>query len=168
MAAQRREPPAHFVRRLRAAFPDFVDLRFNDVVGRWEFVFLSAAGRESSQFFGWTKNPLTGEQIKPDSYTNLYPFRDLDPTAQEEIFASCQQTFIGREKDATGDGLHDHTKRILRLTDENYELFRKRKREAAQNWADAVTEMDIRRPGWLKDHSPEGKRLAAFQRQRQS
>jgi hypothetical protein len=167
MATQRREPPASFVRRLRAAFPDFVDLRYNEAVARWEFVFLSAAGREVSQFYGWTRNPLTGEPIKPDSYTNLHPFRDLDPTAQDEIFAACQQTFIGKEKDATGDGLHDYAKRISRLTNENYALFAARKREAAQNIADTVAEMDIRRPGWLKDHSPEGKRLAAFQRQRQ-
>src|SRR5690348_13648115 len=129
MATQRREPPAHFVRRLRAAFPDFVDLRFNDVVSRWEFIFLSAAGRPVSQFYGWYRNPLTGKPIQPDPYSNLQPFRDLDPAAQDEIFASCQQTFIGKEKDATGDGLHDHKKRIVRLTQENEELFARRRSE---------------------------------------
>ena len=165
MATQRREPPAHFVRRLRAAFPDFVDIRFNEAVSRWEFIFLSAAGREVSQFYGWTKNPLTGAAIQPDSYTTLHPFRDLDTRAQEEIIAACQETFIGNEKDATGYGFHDYEKRVRRLTNENYDKYDRARRQAATDWADAVAEVDIRRPGWLKDHSPEGKRLAQFQRE---
>lgn len=156
------EPPTAFVRRLRAAFPDFVELRWNTHFDRWEFVFLSAAGRPVSQFWGWARNPLTGAPIAPDPITLLPPFRDLDASAQEEILRNCEQTFLGNRADAHrawGD-------KFRATTAHNEALRTARRRQHAQDWADAIAEFDIRRPGWLKEHSREGRALTQAQAQR--
>lgn len=154
------EPPADFVRRLHAAFPDFVDLRWNTHFSRWEFIFLSAAGRPVSQFWGWTRNPLTGEPIAPDPDTLLPPFRDLDASAQEEIMRNCEQTFIGNRADAT----RDWRGRFRAVREHNESLRAARHKQRGQDFADMLAEFDIRRPGWLKESSPEYRRLRERQR----
>lgn len=158
MAAAVRQPPAAFLIRLRQ-FPDFVDLRYNEAVGRWEFVFLSAAGREVSQFWGWARNPLTGAPIEPDPYTGLHPFRDLDQAAQDEIIKNCQQTFIGTELDrVTGNARRDRLEHMKGRVAYNEQLIKNKAKKAGDDYADMVAEMDVRRP-WLKFHSPAYKRL---------
>lgn len=163
-----REFPEAFKRRLHSLFPDFVDGRWNEQVSRWEFVFLSPAGFPSSQFYGWDRNPLTGTPIPPDPATGLYPFRDLTPDAQDEIVQCAQATFIGNAPGATGDARHDRLAEFRAAREHNQQLVAKTRKQRSQDWADAVSEFDIRRPGWLKEHSREGQFLLRRQRQRLS
>lgn len=145
-----REAPAAFVAELRRRWPDFQLIRWNDTASRWEFVFTSAAGQPVSTFYGWTRNPLTGEAIGIDPETGLTPFRDLDAAAQAEIIAVGEATYIGNrvDKDFTWRA---RTKRIMA---ENDAAHRARRRVHAEDFAYALQQVDIRRPGWRKDHQP--------------
>lgn len=141
---------AAFVAELRRRWPDFQDIRWNDAVSRWEFVFTSAAGMPVSQFYGWDRNPITGAPTVIDPITGLTPFRDLDAAAQSEIIATGEATFLGNRAD------RDYTwrKRTERIMRQNNELHRARRRQHAEDYAYALQQVDIRRPGWRKDHQP--------------
>lgn len=142
-----REAPAWFVARLKT-FPDFVEVRYNLAVNRWEFVFRSAAGQAVSQFFGWDKNPLTGEAIPPDPVTGLPPFRDLTPEACRDILASCERTFIGNRADGAGSW----KRQIAERARHNRELRVAKARARAAEYAYLIQQVDVRRPGWKLDH----------------
>jgi len=131
-----REAPAEFVAEMRRRFPDFVGVEFNSVVGRWQFTFLSAANRPTSQFWGWDRNPLTGARLEPDPVTGLPPFRDLDPVAQSEIIANCERTFIGNPFDGAGTMKAD----MLQKTVFNKTVRTKRIKERAEAFADIWVE----------------------------
>lgn len=145
--ANRREAPAAFVAQLRAEFPDFVELRFNEQVGRWEFITLSAAGRPVSQFYGRDRDEQTGAPIEPDPVSGLLPFRDLDPTAQHEILENMRRTFIGNRHDGPGTW----SRKAERARAHNNELRRARARERAEDYAYMLQQVDLRRP-WVKFH----------------
>lgn len=141
-----REAPAWFVARLRQ-YPDFIDVRFNDALARWEFVFTSAAGLPVSQFFGRQTNPLTGAVIEPDEF-GLLPFRDLDDSACHEILASCDSTYLGNRE----DGVRDWKEKSDVARRYNAELRRRSAKQRGEDFAYLIQQMDIRRPGWVKDH----------------
>jgi hypothetical protein len=145
-----RVAPAAFVADLKARWPDFRDVRWNDAVSRWEFVFASAAGQPVSQFYGWDRNPMTGADMPIDPITGLTPFRDLDVAAQHEIIAHGEATYLGNRVD------QDHTwrNRTKRIKAYNDALHRKHRREDAENFGYALQQVDIRRPGWRMDHQP--------------
>ncbi len=149
---------SRFIARCRAAFPDFVTARYNDVIGRYEIVTRSTVGREVSQFLGWWTNPLTGARIEPDPVTGLVPFRELDEDAQEEVFRSMQVTGIDNRHDGPGS----HAKKMAQARAYNAALEKTRRRARAETIADLFKEVDLRRP-WVKDHphakDPRGARL---------
>jgi hypothetical protein len=161
----KREPPAAFVARLQAHFPDVQAVRFNEAVGRWEFVLTSAVGRPVSQFYGWFRNPLTGNPIEPDPVTGLVPFRDLDATAQEEIFRSLEATYLGNRHDGFRNvkAQQDSRRRF------NRELTAARVRQRAVTLAELFHEVNIQR-AWVKDHphakDPRGRSRATRQLRR--
>jgi hypothetical protein len=128
-------------------FPDFRECRFNEAVNRWEFVFLSVAGVETSQFLGWYKNPLTGQAIEPDPVTGLLPFRDLDDTAQAEILENCKRTFLGNRADGAGTWQRQFDQARAHNTHMRKESARKR----GEDFAYLISQMDLRRP-WVKYH----------------
>lgn len=150
----RREAPADFVAQLKREFPDFVEVRFNEQVGRWEFVLLSAANRPVSQFLGWDRNPLTGEKIEPDPVTGLLPFRDLDPTAQNEIIDNMRRTFLGNRHD--GDGTWQ--RKADNANRYNRELRLQNAKRRAEDFAYMLQQVDLRRP-WVKFHKRGPKRI---------
>jgi hypothetical protein len=141
-----REAPAWFVARLRQ-YPDFLGVRFNEELARWEFLFKSVAGLETSQFYGWDRNPLTGAVIEPDEF-GLLPFRDLDDTACHEILRSCDTTYLGNRE----DGVRDWKEKSEMARRYNAALRRKSAHQRGQDFAYLIQQMDIRRPGWKKDH----------------
>lgn len=143
----RREPPAEFVAQLRREFPDFVDLVFNETVNRWAFTFRSAAERPVTVFWGWDRNALTGEPIRPDPVTGLLPFRDLTPDAQAEIIRTGHATYIGNRVD--GDG--KWARRYSRVRNYNREQITKNARAKGDLYADMIREVDLNRP-WVKYH----------------
>lgn len=142
-----REAPTAFVAEMRRRFSDFRDVRWNDAINRWEFIFVSAAMKEVSQFLGWTKNPLTGETIEPDPITGLRPFRDLDAEAQAFVIKSCEETFIGRR----GDGSSSWREHIVKGMRHNRAVHTTRRKKEADDFAYAIQQVDLRRP-WVKDH----------------
>lgn len=152
---QRNDPPKQFVAELRRRFPDFVDLRMNNLVNRWEFIFKSQANIPVSQFWGWTRNPVTGERIEPDPVTGLTPFRDLDVDAQKEILVSLEKTFIGNV-----GGWKTHAKETMRF---NKELHKKKIKDKADDYAYALQQVDLRRP-WVKEHTRNAKPIITYAR----
>ena len=142
-----REAPPAFVARLRAAFPDFLDLRYNTAVHRWEYVSLSSANKPVSQFWGWFRNSLTGAPIEPDPITGLVPFRDLDLTAQEELFQNLEKSFIGNRQDGPGS----QAKKQAQARTHNNALVLKKRKDRAETLAGLLAEMSTGRD-WVTDH----------------
>ena len=142
-----REPPADFVVKLKAQCGSDWDVRFNVEVGRWEFQSNSASGMRVSQFFGWYVNPLTGTKIEPDPVTGLVPFRDImDVSTQEEILDNLEKSFIGNRVDGAKDWETYSGDRIRY----NKRLTERKRKQRAEDWADVISEVDLRRP-WLSD-----------------
>jgi hypothetical protein len=150
-----RQAPEWFVARMRQ-FPDFLDVRYNDVVGRWEFSFMSAANLPVSQFFGLEKNPLTGAPIEPDPVSGLLPFRDLDDTACHEIVKNCERTFLGNRVDGAGTW----KKQIAERSEYNRGLRQESARKRGEDFAYLIQQFDLRRP-WVKEHGEEAARRRA-------
>jgi len=142
-----REPPEGFVQRLKSTCGSDWNVLWNDLLGRWQFDSLSAGGKVVSQFWGWYKDQH-GNPLEPDPVTGLYPFRDLDLTAQDEAIRNLQKTYIGK----TGYGLIDWNKFQKSNIAYNQAVMQQRAKRRATLFADLIREMDIRRP-WLKHHS---------------
>lgn len=143
------EAPAWFVARLRQ-YPDFIAVRYNEQIGgRWEFSFKSVVGLPVSQFFGWEKNPLTGETLAADPVSGLLPFRDLTPDACHEILASCDATYLGNRE----DGHRDWKQKATKANRFNTDLRKSRAKQRGDDFAYMLQQVDLRRP-WLKDHTP--------------
>jgi hypothetical protein len=140
-----REAPAGFVAELKRRCGTDWDVRWNDELHRWEFTSLSAAGRPVSQFWGWFKNPLTGEPIPPDPVTGLAPFRDLDATAQVEALQNLERSFLGNREDGAGTWVKQFQARHRF----NESLKAASRRERAEGFATLIKEVDLKRP-WLK------------------
>src|SRR5712671_2451509 len=90
--------------RLREVDPQ-ADLRFNYLVGRWEFILSSADGVMRSQFWGrfYTEAPDgTRTPVPVDPVTGLAPFRDLDDAAIKEACANLERTFVANRWDGAG------------------------------------------------------------------
>lgn len=151
-----REPPAGFVAQVKALCGADWEVRYNDHVGRWEFISTSAGGRRVSQFYGWYRNPLTGARIEPDPVTGLVPFRDLDIAAQQEILKSLEETYLGNRADGAKNWETWSGDRMRY----NKQLDAQKRRQRAEDYAYALTQVDLRRP-WVKYHSKQGKKLYA-------
>lgn len=149
-----REVPAAFERRLRELFPDFVLARYNESVCRFEFIFRSAGNLEVSQFWGWDRNPLTGEPVGPDGSTGLLPFRDLDAVAQQEIIDNCTKTFLGNRHDGAGTW----AKQIKERSAGNKALRKARAKQRGEDYAYMIKQVDLRKR-WVKDHPRKRKPL---------
>ena len=133
-----RSPKASWVRALRALTAnEDDDIRFNEVLGRWEFVLTSADGIMRSQFWCQFKNPLTGEPIPPDPYTGLAPFRELTDEAMIEALANLEKTFVG----SAFDGAGTTQKEVLKRHKYNQDLDKKRWRDGGQAFADMTCDV---------------------------
>ena len=120
--------------RLRAVDPT-ADLRWNYLLERWELLLARADGVMQSQFWGWFyRQHLDGrrERIAPDPVTGLYPYRDLDDAAIEEMARNLEQSFIGNRWDGSPSTRHEVEKRIA-FNDAKRSRFYK---EAGELWAD--------------------------------
>ena len=102
-------------------------IRWNGLIGRWEFVLAGADGVPRSQFWGWFNKPI-------DPASGLFPFRDLDDDSVKEALANLEKTFVGNRHDGAGN-----TKReVKRRYDYNEGLKTKRYQEAGELFADMV------------------------------
>lgn len=143
-----REAPAAFVAACQHICGAGVFWRFNEAVSRWEFVSQSAAGMPVSQFFGWFYDPKTNRPYPPDPLTGLHPYRDLTPDAQTEILAALQKTYLGNPHDGAGTWNRQHAE----TREHNASVTRRKVRQYAALYADAIVAVDLRRP-WLKHAS---------------
>ena len=132
-----RTPEASWVRALRA-LTGFAqdDIRYNETLCRWEFILTSADWMPRSQFWGVYKNPLTGEPVKPDPATGLYPFRELDDEAMRAALTNLEMTFVGNPLDGAGSPRKEVMKRIRENRDEG----QRRYKQGGYDFADMVNE----------------------------
>lgn len=149
MPAETRQPPAEFRAELKRRFGTEYDVRWNDAVSRWEFITPSVAGVPVSQFLGWKKDPKTGKPLDADPVTGLYPFRDLDADAQREVLRNMERSSLINPHDGAGSW----KKKVKQTMEHNRQVHRRNVRQAAEAYADAIAEVDLRRP-WIKHHSP--------------
>lgn len=89
------------------------DIRWNESVGRFEFILPGADGIPRSQFWGqfWTWHH--GERINtvPDPVTGLFPFRDLDDAGMREALANLERTYVANRWDGSGTTQREVMKR---------------------------------------------------------
>lgn len=143
-----REPPAEFVRRLKAQQGQDWDVRWNYDVDRWELLSPSTAGVPVSQFWGWYKNPVTGKPIEADPVTGLVPFRDIQSPEDQEAFLRVLAETDLRNGVGAPKTWREHLKRNREF---NRDLHAKRARERGWTIANLIKEVDLRRP-WVKYH----------------
>jgi hypothetical protein len=120
--------------RLREVDPQ-ADIRFNHLVGRWEFLLSSADGVIRSQFWGrFYTEALDGTRtpVPVDPATGLAPFRDLDDAAIEEACANLERTFVGNRWDGAGST----GKEVIRRQRFNDAHRKAKYRQAGELWAD--------------------------------
>lgn len=132
-----REPKVNWVRALRALTgQDQDDIRWNEVLGRWEFLLMHADGISRSQFWGHYDLPI-------DPVSGLHPFRELDDDAMRIALKNLEQTFVGN----TFDGAGSPKKEILKRIGENREEGQKRYRQAGEDFATMAAERGHRLRG---------------------
>ncbi len=141
-----REPKIKWVKALRLLTGNEGDtVRWNEEVGRWEFVLMSADGVPRSQFWGQFYNPFTGEPIEPDPATGLVPFRDLDDESMTEALANLEKTFVGN----TFDGAGSTKKEVLRRMKWNRAEGVRRWKQGGEDFATMAAERGHRIRGAL-------------------
>lgn len=139
--------PVGFEALLKKMWPDFRELRWNELVSRWEFIFTSAAGTPVSQFYGWYRNPLTGENIDVDVDSMMPPFRDLTLDAIQEIIAYGEKSYLGNREDGARDWRDNFQQTMRANRDKRHKAWAAR----GQAYSDLIKEVRIARP-WVKHH----------------
>jgi hypothetical protein len=121
-----REPKASWVRALRdLTGHETDDIRWNEALGRWEFVMAGADGVPRSQFWGHFDRPV-------DRVTGMYPARELDDDGMREALANLAKTFVGNPYDGAGSTRAE----VLRRYKWNKAEGKKRYVQAGQDFAD--------------------------------
>ncbi len=125
-----REPKLTWIQSLRLVTGCESDtIRYNEDVCRWEFVLRGAEGIPRSQFWGVFRNPLTGEPLEADTFTGLYPFRELSDESMVEALANLEKTFVGNPHDG-----HTTTGRWTALQKEILSRMKHNKDEGQRRW----------------------------------
>jgi len=148
-----REPKPSWVAALKAVCGSDHDLRWNEQVGRWEFIIPGADGVPRSQFWGWFyRINADGSRtpIPPDPVTGLHPFRDLDDAAMQEALDNLQRSFIGNPYNGAGTVRREIDRR-MRF---NRDLLQAKYRAAGEAFADLAAERAHRLRGAPIIHVP--------------
>lgn len=142
-----RVPKPEWVASLRALTgQERDDIRFNTVLGRWEFVLTEADGRQRSQFWGVFRDPRTGQKLAPDPHSGLWAFRELDDAGMVEALRNLEMTFVGNAWDGAGTV----RAQALRRMRANRALRKARYRDAANGFTDMAAERAKRLRGALQ------------------
>ena len=124
------DPRYSWVRALRALTGnESDDIRWNEVVGRWEFVLMSADGISRSQFWGYFDQPI-------ERLTGLHPFRELDDGAMRIALDNLTKSFVANPFDGAGTTKKEVMKRIKVNRDEG----QRRYKAAGDGFADLVND----------------------------
>ncbi len=120
-----REPKPSWVRALRTLTGnESDDIRFNEALGRWEFLLMSADGVSRSQFWGrfdQTVDPLSG----------LHPYRELDDVTMIEALANLEKTFVANPHDGAGTPADE----VWRRMEHNADVDRYRYKQGGEAFA---------------------------------
>lgn len=101
-----RTPKRKWVEALRALTgQESDDIRWNEALGRWEFVMVGADNIPRSQFWGWFNRPI-------DPVSGLHPHRELTDQGMVEALANLEKTFVGNPFDGAGTTRREVMKRI--------------------------------------------------------
>ena len=139
-----RTPKVSWVRALRALTGNELDdIRFNEALGRWEFLLTSADGVIRSQFWGWFDQPK-------DPFTGLHPARDLDDDGMRQALTGLECTFVGNAFDGAGTT----KKEVQRRIDANHAEGQKRYTQSGEDFADMVNDRAKRLRGALQLNVP--------------
>jgi hypothetical protein len=120
-----RVPKPEWVLALRGLCGAESDIRFNETVGRWEFLLLEADGIVRSQFWGQFSAPI-------DPVTGMYPFRELDDAGMREALRNLERTYIGNPYDGAGSNRAE----VLRRMEFNLGVQQRAFRAAGELYAD--------------------------------
>ena len=134
-----RTPRASWVRALRdLTGNESDDIRFNEVLGRWEFITAMADGVPRSQFWGRYDQPV-------DPLTGLHPYRPLDDHAMREALFNLTKSFVGNPHDGAGTT----RKEVARRYQENRARKRQSYKQLGLDYADMVNDRARRIRGAL-------------------
>lgn len=135
-----REPKPLWVHALRALTGNELDdIRWNEAVGRWEFMLTSADGIQRSQFWGHFDQD-------PDTFTGLHPFRELDDDGMRQALSNLECTFVGNAFDGAGTTRKEVAKRI----EDNRVEGQKRWKQGGIDFGDMVNDRAKRLRGALQ------------------
>lgn len=138
-----REPRPHWLAMLRALEGCAeADIRYNEEVGRWEFILPSADGKMRSQFWG-VFHDARGRWVPPDPVTGLHPFRELDDQGMREAIASLERTYVANRHDGAGSTRREVRRRMAH----NAAVQRAQYRAAGELFADMVMDRGRRLRG---------------------
>ena len=115
------------------------DIRFNEAVGRWEFLLTSADGVIRSQFWGHFDQPK-------DPFTGLHPARDLDDDGMRQALTGLERTFVGNAFDGAGTT----KKEVLKRIEVNHTAGQKLYKSHGEDFADMVNDRAKRLRGALQ------------------
>lgn len=115
------------------------DIRWNEAVGRWEFMLTSADGIQRSQFWGFFDQPT-------DTFTGLHPFRELDDDGMRQALSNLECTFVGNAFDGAGTTRKEVAKRI----ESNRVEGQKRWKQGGLAFADMINDRAKRLRGALQ------------------
>lgn len=109
-----RVPDPKHVAALKRTCGAECDLRWNEAVGRFEFLLPGGDGVVRSQFWGqfWRWDHGNRVRLDPDPTTGLHPFRDLDDFAMREALDNLTKTFVGNPYDGAGSTQQEVANRI--------------------------------------------------------
>ncbi len=125
-----RTPKASWVRALRdLTGNESDDIRFNDMLGRWEFVLAMADNVPRSQFWGWFDKPV-------DPLTGLHQYRPLDDAAMREALHNLTKSFVGNPHDGAGTT----RKEIMKRWKASVEVKRQNYKRIGLDFADMVND----------------------------
>lgn len=91
-----------FTARLNAEFGAGHEARYNLIVGRYEIISPSADGKPTSQYWQWTRDPVTGLALEPHPDTGLLPYRELHVQDEETILENMRASFVGSPTEGRG------------------------------------------------------------------
>lgn len=142
-----REAPGWFRRALVERFGAGHDAEWDGVLQRWVIISPSAAGYPTRQLVVWRRDPATGRPCKPD-VAGILPMRELTTDCCHEILRNMERTSLTNRHDGAQQWKHA----INATLDHNDAVTEAENRQLAQNFADMIAEVDLRRP-WAKHHS---------------
>lgn len=151
-----REAPGWFRQELLRRFGAGHDAEWDGILQRWVIVSPSVAGLPTRQPVVWYRDPHTGQPAKRDE-SGLMPMKELTTDTCWEIIRNMERSALTNRH----DGAQTWGAKSVQVQAHNEGLQAAAAKAAADVWADAIADVDLRRP-WVKHYSrnPNERRVA--------